>query len=142
MNFYKLYDLLESFDKSLPFARFESGNNYQSYKFNILEDQYTVEFVNKTGLDPEEVYELVFFDQSGDLDLTQKNQSFAIFSTILNIIKRFITDKNPKGFYFTADAQRESVYSRLSQKIKSEIGWNLSIKKEGKETEFLFTKLP
>lgn len=142
MNFYKLYDLLESLDKSLPFARFESGRNYRSYKFNILEDQYTVEFVNKAGLDPEEVYELVFFDQSGDLDLTQKNQSFAIFSTILHIIKRFITDKNPKGFYFTADTQRESVYGRLSQKIKSEIGWDLSIKKERKETEFLFTKLP
>lgn len=141
MNFYKFYNLLcESFDKHVPFRRSDSHRNYQTYKFNLLEDEYTVEFVNKTGLDPEEVYELVFYDQSGTLDLTQKNQALIIFSTILQIIKSFVANKNPKGFYFTADTQRESAYARLSQKIKSEIGWNLSIKKEGKETEFLFVK--
>ena len=142
MNFYKFYNLLgESFDKSLPFRRSDYHQNYQTYKFNLLEDEYTVEFVNKTGLDPEEVYELVFYDQSGTLDLTQKNQALLVFSTILSIIKSFIVDKKPKGFYFTADMNRENVYARLSQKIKSEIGWNLSTKKEGKETKFTFTKI-
>ena len=130
--------LVEAFDSPVSFYSAGGGRNWEQYKFNINNREFTAEFVSKN--DPSD-YELIFTDDEGSIEKTGKGDAFSIFSTIYNIIKNFIKSHDPKVIRFSAKSDRESLYDNLSNNLANQIGYELSFSNLGNEKEYILSKI-
>lgn len=131
---FKLF--LESFDSAVNFKPSNKGGNYQEYEFSLDDRKFTVEFVDKYNKDD---YELVFYDQDGNLEKTNKGKSFTVFATVFNILKSFLKSHKPKIVRFSAKSDRESLYDNFSKKVAQELNMELTFDKNKNEKEYVLT---
>ena len=131
---FKLF--LESFDSAVEFTPTNKGNNYQEYEFFLDDRKFTVEFVSKYNKDD---YELVFYDQDGNLEKTNKGKSFTVFATVFDILKTFLKSHKPKIVRFSAKSDRERLYDILSKKVAQELNMELTLDKNNNEKEYILT---
>lgn len=137
----------ELFDKLYSFKRYSSPDNVQ-YEFStsdkkrvsvtFLLDDYNFDFISKQSVEGWEI----FFNVDGFMHITGGGDSFAVFSTVIEIIKDFIKKNNPQVLVFTADKSEKSrvdLYSSMVKKMirQTNFAYNIPQNKKAENQEFV-----
>lgn len=110
------------------------GDDYFVARFTIAPHQYRVEISRDTDDVSPDVYEIVFSQQRNfpidyparygmprsypTFDITGTGHAYAVFSTVVDILKDFIETEEPSMITFGADEEsRQKLYARIIQRV-------------------------
>ncbi|BDR25698.1 hypothetical protein RVBP16_1380 [Pseudomonas phage sp. 30-2] len=139
MHLFELFDQIEKYQytniNGTVNAYFIVGN----MKYRVIETM-----VNGRLLISFTAKEVDVDDYYYDTTVTGTGNEFKVFSTILDITKRAISELKPNQIYFTADLSEPSrvkLYNRLATKMATQYGYTIqSNKNTNNEHTYLLTK--
>jgi hypothetical protein len=82
----------------------------------------------------------IFFAVNGNMSLTQKGNEIAIFSTVIDLLKKFVKERKPKTIRFTGDEAeggRVDLYRRLVRRFAATHKYSASETPSGRSIEFI-----
>ena len=130
-------------------ATFETDKNKQKYVFQA--DMYELSASIRPSL-PGKQWHVVFHlfgegDDSMGVSGTEGTSAIRVFGTVAQIFDAFVKDVNPVKMEFTADKSegsgteaRSKIYSRFAKMFARKHGYKLSVKDEGDDRIFKFTR--
>lgn len=90
------------------------------------------------------------FSVDGSVGITGQGDAFKIMATVLDVIKDFIKNHEPKGIKFTADKEegeseewqsREKLYSKMIERFATTVGYKVKLNKNKFGTVFTLIKI-
>jgi hypothetical protein len=142
--------LQEAFDKPYKWSPYSVQDDHIILRFKTS-DNRTIDISFRGGIIDTERWTIDFEDDYG-FDASDEGDAFRIFATVIDAIKWFIKEKDPKEFWFAAEkpdtvvqawtnrSSREKLYDRMAKKFSSKINYKLSISKQNTGTEYYFEK--
>ena len=93
----------------------------------------------------------ISFSRSGKMSVTGEGKQNKIFGAVINHIKSYAAQTNPKRLVFSAfkpatgpfgsqDTTRSSLYKRMVQRFASQNGYNFEVQDSGNEDTFILTR--
>lgn len=146
--------LTEIFDKSYKYKQAgkrssgPEGNKYQvlSYFF-VTNDLGTVEVsIEGFGVGSKKEYWAIEFDKDGSLEKSNQGDQYRIFATVIEIIKSFVAEYEPKSFSFMADkdadnsSSREKLYDAMVARFARSSGYKQTIRRDPQGSEYTLIK--
>lgn len=142
MRLYELFDNPEGWT-----TRSVGETLYHSF---IIDDiEYVVRIERDTKfprLKLDSAYAVVFGikgqDQYGlDYSITRTGNQYKVFSTVIEIIRSFVSDKSPSVLRFVAEERsRQKLYNRMVRSLSSSLGFEYTIKREGNSLVYFLYK--
>ena len=118
--------LNEIFDTEVEIVKTKQSKWNYTVLFKINGREFEFGAMRETTIDGDDFWSVNFFDEEGDHTLTKKGGQFQVYSSAMQIMKRFIKSVKPKRFVFTAkEASRIKLYDRFAKMIKKESPYNL-----------------
>jgi len=132
--------LMEVFDKPVKWTKGPGsiGEYNASFKIGKIEYDFVVQNRGQNDIDGEDVLEMEFYSVDGtksSSDITNSGNAIAVFATIKDIVKSFVSEVKPNIIMFTAkEESRVRLYDRMSKMIEP-LGFDLTTEKikQGKE---------
>lgn len=134
-------NIAEAFDNPYPY-KLEYVSSHNVYKsFIVLEDKtrLRVRIFRMTSYG-KEYYWQVEFMRNGKMELTGGGDQFRIFATIISMIKEFVKKEEPKEIRFEAGKAEEKLFSRMTKRFASNMGYNSKERKESGGITYILTR--
>jgi len=140
---------MKTFKEYLAELSFNSKDNTKEWKNTRNDRFWDARFITSSGqnvtfraYEQENEYWEISFLVGTDWNITGKGEVVEIFTTIYDIFKVWLKDKNPKEFSFNAkEKSRDRLYRRFAKHIEKTTKYNLDIEASGQGTEFLFDRI-
>ncbi|BDR26216.1 hypothetical protein RVBP17_2590 [Pseudomonas phage sp. 30-3] len=139
MHLFELFDQIEKYQYTNTNGTVNAYFIVGNMKYRVIETM-----VNGRLLISFTAKEVDVDDYYYDTAVTGTGNEFKVFSTILDITKRAISELKPNQIYFTADLSEPSrvkLYNRLATKMATQYGYTIqSNKNTNNEHTYLLTK--
>ena len=95
----------------------------------------------------------IIFTVAGETGITGEGDAFRIMATVLDIIKDYIVNHEPKGMKFTANKEeyfgvdskeaqsREKLYTKMIERFAKKAGYKVKLDKDKYSTHYKLTKI-
>jgi len=140
--------ITEAFDKPYRWSKFQEDDTWSKYhamtgagdKLKVVFEKWSTGIVN------------IVFDISGAVGITGEGDAFRVMATVLDIIKDYITNNEPKGLRFTANKEkyfgqaskeiqsREKLYTKMIERFASKAGYKVKLDKTNYSTNYKLIK--
>jgi len=133
--------VLELFDSAVPFNLEHVEVNVLRATFSVNGKQYKVHIYTDDEMGMEDW--IIEFSLKRQITITGTGDELAVFSTIQEIIYKFIARREPESFSFSStdhEPSRVRLYTRMAKKIAAKFEYALNIENDGvDETHFNFS---
>jgi hypothetical protein len=127
--------ITEVFDTEVNITKIKKSKNEWTAWFEI--DGKEFEFIAYSEI-PDR-WLINFYDSSGETEITGKGDQFKVYSSVIQIIKKFIKDVKPKVFVFPAkERSRIKLYDKLSQMIAKQSPYKLLNRERDEEGDMIY----
>ena len=116
--------LRELFDKPAKWIEVDNDMGF-AYQFQTKDGKgYEVTL----DVDDDFVYEVIFADEAGNIDLTGAGNAAEVLGTVIAILRAHVKEHNMPDLSFSAEAKEPSrvkLYTRLVNKLSGEMGYEV-----------------
>lgn len=151
----KILNIIESLDSNVSYHWIKRDDRDWDGQFKIGDNGYTVNiskylssFINFAGSSGGPYWLITFESDESSYDLTNKRESFKVFSTVIKMVEEFVNAVEPEQLVFSADkmtkeggeTSRVSLYHKMATKIGGSHGYTVRRKDEGDSVRFWLEK--
>lgn len=108
----------ELLSTNLRYKKRVDQGNYIEYVFWIKDRKFLIFFSKGSQYGSKESWGMAFHDEDGRLELTGKGDSIRVFSAVMEIVKKFVKEKEPIEFVFSCSHDRIDFYETFAKYIE------------------------